>query len=74
MIPARYEMAYKYAEGLAAVKDGGKWGYIDATGKMAIAPQFSEAYVFDKGLAQVRVGKHRGYIDHTGKYVWGPAD
>jgi hypothetical protein len=35
-------------ETLAAVKIGGKWGYIDKTGKIVIKPQFDEAGDFQK--------------------------
>jgi hypothetical protein len=39
------------------VKVGGKWGYIDATGKLVIVPQFAEASIFTEGLAAVCVGR-----------------
>jgi len=33
VVPARYEEAHRYSEGLAAVKVEHKWGFIDQTGK-----------------------------------------
>ncbi len=59
-----------------------KWGYIDHSGAMVIAPQFDDALGFREGLAAVEMGHKRGYIDRTGKVVivpqfdstWGFAD
>jgi hypothetical protein len=46
-----------------------KWGYIDKTGAMVIAPAFDDAAAFSDGLAQVRGNTTIGYIDKTGKRV-----
>jgi hypothetical protein len=52
---------------------GGKFGYIDKTGKVVIAPQFFIAQDFAEGLAAVRVEETSdskyGYIDRTGQVV-----
>ena len=42
--------------------NGGKSGYIDKTGKFAIALQFDEAASFSEGLAAVKVGNKWGYV------------
>ena len=63
------------SDGLRAHYDMGvgKWGYIDAKGKVVITPQFEEARIFSDGLALVK--KEYGYnskwsvIDKTGKIV-----
>ena len=68
----QYKHAKSFSEGLAAVEDVGKWGYLDKTGKMVIAPQFAEAYRFTTGLAAVKDGGKWGYIDTTGKVVIAP--
>ena len=51
----------------------GKFGYIDKTGQMVIAPKFNGASDFSEGLARILVGDHEsgafGYIDTTGKIV-----
>lgn len=56
--------------------DGGKFGYIDKTGKEVIAPQFFVAQDFSEGLAAVRVEQTSeskyGYIDRTGHMVIEP--
>ena len=40
VVPPAFEEADFFYEGLAAVRKGGKIGFIDPTGKMVIAPQF----------------------------------
>jgi hypothetical protein len=55
---------------------GGKFGYIDKTGKVVIAPQFFVAQDFAEGRAAVRVEETKdskfGYIDRTGHMVIEP--
>ncbi len=53
------------------VKDG-KWGYMDAKGKVIIEPQYQLAYDFHEGLACVAVKAFRGYIDPTGEMAIKP--
>ena len=50
----------------------GKYGYIDKTGQIVIAPQFDLAYSFYDGLAQVEIDGKEGFIDKTGKMVIKP--
>ena len=51
----------------------GKFGYIDANGKIVVKPQFVLAsYFFDEGLAAVTVGDKWGYIDRNGKSIVKP--
>ena len=41
IIPWPYKNQFpSFSEGLARVRVGGKWGFIDTAGKMAIPPQF----------------------------------
>ena len=49
-----------------------KWGYIDRSGNMAIAPAFDGAWNFHEGLAAVKVEWARGYIDLSGVMVIEP--
>jgi len=55
---------------------GGKFGYIDRTGKVVIAPRFFIAQDFAEGLAAVRVEESAdskyGYIDRAGQMVIAP--
>jgi hypothetical protein len=52
---------------------GGKFGYIDKTGKVIVTPRFFIAQDFSEGLAAIRVEESPeskfGYIDRTGKIV-----
>jgi hypothetical protein len=54
VIPAQFEAARDFSEGLAAVQRAGLWGYIDEKGYMVISPGFNEAGDFGQGLAPVR--------------------
>jgi hypothetical protein len=54
---------------LFVVVQNGRYGYIDAAGKLAIAPQFDDAENFSEGLAAVMVGGRWGYIDTTGQTI-----
>ena len=58
---------------LAAVKVGGKWGFIDKTGQFVINPQFDWAWDFSEGLAAVGIGDYKGgswgFIDKSGEYA-----
>ena len=53
LVSPKYEDAESFSDGLAAVKQGGKWGYIDEDGKLVISCQFDKAYPFSEGLAIV---------------------
>jgi ethanolamine utilization microcompartment shell protein EutS len=48
---------------------GGKYGYIDRSGALAVQPTFDFASAFSDGLAEVRVGSRHGFIDHRGMLV-----
>src|SRR5437868_2642270 len=52
-------------KGPLIVKIGGKYGYIDRTGKIIINPQFDEANNFSGGLAEVCLGKCPFFADQT---------
>jgi hypothetical protein len=68
-----------FSEGLARVTVAdsnappnfpGSMGYIDKTGALAIAPQFSLAWNFSGGLARVQAGGKMIYINKQGKTVF----
>jgi len=67
----------EFSEGLAVVKRGDLYGYIDEKGNLVIEPQFQQAGNFFDGLACVRkpdttnrTNSPWGYIDKTGKFVY----
>ncbi len=72
-IRARFEKAYHFTEGLAAVKYDGRWGYIGHDGSWRIDPGFEEARPFKEGLAGVMSMNKWGYIDKKGQWVIKPA-
>ncbi|HMI64625.1 MAG TPA: WG repeat-containing protein, partial [Cyclobacteriaceae bacterium] len=45
-----------FNSGLAAVKTGDKWGYLDTNGKLAIPAKYDEATAFDAGYAIAKSG------------------
>ena len=57
---------------LYPVAKDNKWGYIDQTGKIVIAPQFEAAYDFQDGMARVVDQGKIVFIDQTGKIVLRP--
>src|SRR5262249_45828952 len=72
VIPPRFDDAGPFSEGLAAVRVGGKFGYIDKTGRVVIEPQFDYAGTFSEGVASAGIGPKNGYIDKTGTFVITP--
>ena len=84
VIPAAYERAAVFSEGLAAVAEGQSpdgdfgrpvfsralWGYIDRSGQPVIPCQFERVGAFSEGLAEVQDDSGLwGYIDQTGETV-----
>jgi hypothetical protein len=51
---------------LKPAQQGGKWGYVDPTGKFIIAAQFDSADLFSEGAAAVELNKRFGYIGTDG--------
>jgi hypothetical protein len=47
----------------------GRWGFIDSTGAVVIAPRFAEVQEFSEGLAPVREAGHYGYLNKAGKFI-----
>jgi hypothetical protein len=76
-IPPRFEDGGDFeANGLAPVKVGGKWGFIDTRGEMIIRPQFDELSVRDPGFdtygyARVKTGDGWHLVDASG-HIFGP--
>lgn len=65
----KYEIKGDINDGLALVKEGLLYGYVNAKGEIVIAAQFEEATDFAEGMAAVKVDNKWGYIDTTGKFV-----
>jgi len=63
-----------FSEGLALVKVGNRYGFIDRDGKMVINPQFSAARGFSEALAPVMISEGSnsiyGFVNKRGKLVF----
>jgi hypothetical protein len=75
-IPARRRKPRGKDATLMPTQIGGKYGYVDVAGTVAIQARFDDAIPFSEGLAAVRVGGPEGgkwgYIDATGNFVIEP--
>ena len=67
---AVYDYIAPFSEGLARVRKGGKWGYINRKGKEVIPFLYDQAYPFSEGLAMVTGdGEDDHYINKEGCQV-----
>ena len=69
VIPAKYDYAWSFSEGFAAVSLKGKYGYIDKIGNEVIPIKYDYAWSFSESLAEVNLNGKWGYIDKTGNEV-----
>ena len=67
VLEARFDAAKDFSEGLAPFMKGGKWGYVDKSGRVRIEPSFDDAWPFSGGRARVLQGELYGYIDTRGR-------
>lgn len=64
-----YIMAGPYSEGLAPVREGDRFGYVDKGEKVRIAVQFEQAGQFYNGRARVMKNGKRYFIDKKGNCI-----
>ncbi|HEY8378278.1 MAG TPA: WG repeat-containing protein, partial [Nannocystis sp.] len=69
IVPASFDAAGEFREGLACVQQDDLFGYIDESGQWAIEPRFTDAGDFHDGLAAVGDNGQYGYCDRTGTVV-----
>ena len=69
VIPARYDIASPFNNGLAYVSINGKWGFIDKKGTLVIPAIYDSVWYFSEGLASVEINGKWGFIDKTGDLV-----
>ena len=61
-----------FAQELALVREDGKFGYIDKTGKYKVEPKFEDAKSFSDGMAAAEQDDLWGFIDASGKWAIEP--
>lgn len=66
-LPCLYEDVGHFGEGLVPAKHGGKWGFVELSGKWAVNPGFDGAREFKNGHAPVCMGGKWGFIGKDGK-------
>ena len=57
------------APSLFPISVHGKFGYVDATGRIAIEPRFNDANNFSEHLAAVKIGNQWGFIAESGEFT-----
>lgn len=72
IIPAKYDNAWWFSEGLAAVKINGKYGFIDKNDRLVIPANYDTTGWFSEGLAPVNINGKYGFIDRKGNMVIEP--
>ncbi len=55
-----------FSEGLALVKKGGKYGYVDKAGVVKVPCEYDDIGSFSEGLARVKKGGKWGFVDKVG--------
>ena len=58
IIEPKFEYAAAFSDGLGLVKEGGKYGYVNAKGEYVIKPQFDEARSFKNNYAAVGIRRN----------------
>jgi hypothetical protein len=72
-IPAVYDAAKWFSEGMAAVKSGDHWGVIDTENKWVIAPCYRDLDIFWKGYIPFQSDKGLwGLLNAKGEVVFEP--
>ncbi len=68
-IPAKYQFADRFYEGVARIQQDDKWGFIAFSGKEITPVIYEDAFNIREGLAAVKLNGKWGFIDRTGKEV-----
>lgn len=68
VVPPLYDCGFDFTEGLAAVRLGQTWHYIDGAGRTRIScPECEAVKPFRNGRARIIRGGRRREIDRTGR-------
>ena len=72
VIPALFDEAYPFEDGLALVENNGKRYYVNIKGETVLEPEFEDFGSFSEGLAWFEKDGKYGYMDKEGKIVIPP--
>ncbi|MFA4985244.1 MAG: WG repeat-containing protein [Candidatus Brocadiia bacterium] len=64
--------AEEFRDGMAAVKENGRWGFIDLTGKIVVETDFDRVESFKNGFAAVKINGKWGLVRKNGTYLAEP--
>ncbi len=64
-----YEEARPFQHGVAAIRQGDRWGLINHKGLPLVMPKFSAIGPFQEGVATVSINKLYGLVDEKGKQL-----
>lgn len=71
--PPKFWREKPFAEGFAVMRDNGRLGYMNESGKSAFnLPALEAAHSFSNGLARVKMDGLYGYIDRKGNWALKP--
>lgn len=70
--PARAERILAESEGLRAIYQDGKYGFIDEEGRLRVANRYEAVQPFNDGFAAVRIRNKWGFIDRQENLVVQP--
>jgi len=58
---------------LYPIKENGKWGFMDVSGKVLVQPTFDYVWDFSGGLGRFKINGKYGFVNATGEVVVQPA-
>ena len=67
----KFDDVGNFSEGLALVRKGGQYFYINKKGERAFEGEFDDAFNFSEGVAWVKKDGKWFYIDIRGRRVFG---
>lgn len=67
------EQVFEESEGLRAIRKNGRYGFIDAQGRLRIANRYEGVQKFSEGLAPAMIRGHWGYINRQDNIAIQPA-